>query len=356
MRLIQFVTIVASLALGVVPAHAEGPTYRVDAAWQPQIPADWALGPVSGVAIDAQDHVWILQRPTWLTQDEKGLIQDPPVSKCCRPAPPVIELDRNGKVLRAWGGPSEDYDWPKSGHGILVDHEGNVWITGADSDDGMILKFTPDGQLIKQIGGVGPSKGSLDTTIFTRATGFTEDPDAREIYVSDGYANNRVVVLDLDTLQVKRFWGAYGKPPTDDDIPPYNAESPQFDTVHCVERGSDGLIYVCDRLNNRIQVFRPDGTYLHQFVFEPATRGPGSAWDIAMSARDPDYMMLADGSNNEMSVWRLSDGKVVQTFGRQGRYAGQFHWVHNVAVDSRGDVYTTEVDTGKRIQKWIRQP
>ena len=362
MKLRHFVLALGALVVSPVTAHAEGPTYHVDPDWRPKIPEYWALGSVSSVAVDDRDHVWILQRPSSLSPDELALVQNPSTAKCCRPAPPVIETDREGNVLRAWGGPGEGYDWPTSEHGIFVDHEGNVWIAGAGPigtdgpNDGMVLKFTGDGKFIKQLGGRGSPANSLDRTMFGKPTAFDEDPEAREIYVADGYVNHRVVVLDADTLEVKRLWGAYGKPPTDLKLENYDTDSPQFNTVHCVSRAPDGLIYVCDRVNNRIQVFHSDGTYVRQFVFEPATRGAGSVWGAAVSPRDPGYVVMVDGGNKQMSVWRRSDGTVLHTFGRQGRYAGQFHWVHALAINSHGDVFTAEVDDGKRVQKWVREP
>lgn len=346
----------ALCALAALPARAEGPRYEVDANWKPKIPADWLLGQIGGVAVDKDDHLWIVQRPNSLTDDEKGATGPNPISICCKPAPPVIELDNDGNVLRSWGGPGPGYDWPGMEHGIFVDHRGHVWISGTNhADDSMILEFTADGKFVRQIGRKAPFTNSLDLTQFARATGFTENPKTGELFVSDGYVNHRVVVVDEATGKVKRIWGAYGKPPTDlKNVPFADPNSPQFDTVHCISRSAAGLIYVCDRHNNRVQVFKEDGTYVSQFVFLPKTGSAGSAWAVTTSPKDPDYGVLADGVNNQLSVFRLKDGTVVSTAGRSGRNAGDLHWVHALAIDSTGDLYTGEVETAKRVQKWKR--
>ena len=205
-----------------------------------------------------------------------------------------------------------------------------------------------------QIGHAGPPKGSLDTTQLGLVADFAIDAAANEVYLADGYGNHRVIVFDADSGAYKRMWGAYGKLPSDEKFPSYNPDSPQFaNPVHCVILAKNGLVYVCDRVNNRVQVFHHDGSYVKQFVYEPATHGSGSTWDLALwPDKNEDYMVMVDGTNNEMRTIRTSDGAVMSTVGRSGRNAGQFHWVHNIAIDSRGTVYTTEVDNGKRIQKW----
>jgi DNA-binding beta-propeller fold protein YncE len=182
------------------------------------------------------------------------------------------------------------------------------------------------------------------------------DVAANELYVADGYGNKRVAVLDATTGAVKRYWGAYGVKTIDDkDAPNYDPKSKNFSSpVHCVALAKSGLVYVCDRSNNRVQVFQKDGAFVREFAFEPATRGSGSTWDITFSPRDPaqTYAIMADGTNNQIVVWRVADGQVVSRFGRAGHNAGQFNWVHHVEIDSAGDLYTGEVDVGKRMQKW----
>jgi DNA-binding beta-propeller fold protein YncE len=333
----------------------EAPVLRVDPFWPKPLPNDWLLGQVAGVAVDADDNVWIVQRPHTLTEDERGATLDPPRSRCCVPAPAVIAFDQEGNVVQSWGGPGDGYEWPANAHGIQIDPDGNVWIGGNAETDGMALKFTPEGRFLLQIGSSGPVSGSADTTRLGRPANFAFDPEANEVYVADGYGNHRVIVFDTDTGAFKRLWGAYGNTPSDEEMPNYNPDSPQFaNPVHCVRISKDGLVYVCDRSNNRLQVFTKQGEFVRQFVFDEATRGSGSVWDIDfLTGPGQQYLLLVDGTNNEMHVVHREDGAVMGTTGRSGRYAGEFHWVHNVAVDSMGNAYTTEVDNGKRVQRFI---
>ena len=344
---------------------AAAPTFRVDPNWPKPLPNNWILGQVSGIATDARDHVWVLQRPGTLTEDERGAALNPPLSKCCVPAPSVLEFDAAGTLLRAWGGPGAGYNWPENEHGMYVDAKGFVWITGNGNNDGQVLKFTPDGRFVLQIGKVGPQTGSADTTRLGRAAGVEVDVDAREVYVADGYHNNRVIVFDSETGAYKRHWGAYGTPPIAVDTPagrrtapPTSTQLTTFDSpVHCVRVARDGLVYVCDRLNNRVQVFRKDGSYVKEFSVEPLTAGNGAVWDLVLS-RDPQqrFLHMADGRNNQILTLLRDTGAVVGSAGRPGRYAGELHWVHDLAVDSQGNLYAGEVDTGKRAQKFVRQP
>jgi len=346
------------LCTGVMSAHAAGPTFKVDPFWPKPLPNNWIIGQVGGMFIDKNDNIWVFQRPRSVTPDEKGATLNPPRSKCCVPAPSVLVFNRAGDVVKSWGGPGDNlgYDWPEQEHGILVDNKGFVWLSGNGKTDGMILKFTTDGKFVKELGRRGAPTSSTDLTQFGLVASLALDAEANEIYVADGYGNHRVAVLDADSGAIKRIWGAYGKPPTDDNVPAYNPDSPQFaNPVHCVVLTKDGLVYVCDRSNNRVQVFRKDGTFVQQFVFDPKTRGSGSTWGLAISPLDKkqDYLVLIDGTNNVLETVRRKDGAVVGTYGRPGRNAGEFHWVHVGAFDSHGNFYTGEVDTGKRLQKWV---
>ena len=361
-RMLRMLGVVAATMIGALSAstiaRAEGPAFKVEPAWPKPLPNNWLLGAVGGLTIDDKDQIWVLQRPRTLTNDEKGASFNPPRSKCCVPAPSVLVFNTAGEIVKSWGGPGKDlgYDWPAQEHGILVDHKGNVWMGGNNKTDQMVLKFTNDGKLIKEFGKSGPLTNSKDTTQFGMVADFAEDIEANEIYVADGYGNHRVVVLDEDTGAVKRMWGAYGKPPTDENLPPYDPDSPHFgNPVLCLAIANDGLVYVCDRTNNRVQVFKKDGTYVQQFVFDAETQGSGSTWGIAFSPLDKnqDYFVMTDGTNNYVEVVRRKDGVVVGTFGRPGRNAGEFHWVHYGKFDSKGNLYTGEVDNGKRMQKWL---
>ena len=340
------------------PARAgDIPKFEVDASWPKPLPNNWVLGQVGGITTDKDGHIWVLQRPRTLTDDEKGAALTPPRSKCCVPAPPVLEFDADGNLLRSWGGPGSGYTWVGNEHGIEVDDSGFVWITGNAPTDGVVLKFTTDGKYVGQIGTVGPIKGSNDTTALGRPAETFVDEAAREIYIADGYANRRVIVFNADTLAFKRYWGAYGHKPNDDKQQPYDpkaAVAQQFgNPVHCVKVSRDGLVYVCDRVNDRIQVFKTDGTFVKEWFYEKNTLGNGAVWDVAIWP-DPKqtWLLSADGENNEIRILKRDDGSVVGSFGRNGRQAGQFHWIHAMAIDPKGNVYTAEVDTGKRVQKF----
>ncbi len=279
--------VVAVMLAGVFSAHAQSPAFRVDPYWPKPLPNNWIIGQVGGMAIDAQDNIWVFQRPRSLTDDEKGAALNPPRSKCCVPAPSVLVFDQAGNVVKSWGGPGDNlgYDWPLQEHGILVDNKGFVWLSGNGETDNMILKFTTDGKFVKELGRKGPLTSSTDLTQFGRVADLKLDPKANEVYVADGYGNHRVAVLDADTGEIKRIWGAYGKPPTDDKLPPYTPDSPQFaNPVHCIGLAKDGLVYVCDRANNRVQVFQKDGTFVRQYVFDAKTKGAGSAWNRCLLA------------------------------------------------------------------------
>jgi DNA-binding beta-propeller fold protein YncE len=330
--------------------------YRVDPFWPKPLRDNWMLGQVAWVAADSRDHVWIIHRPASLLDDEKGALQKPPSSKCCTPAPTVMEFDAQGNYVQGWGGPGEGYDWPKNEHGIYVDPQGNVWIAGNDNADHQILKFTREGKFLMQIGKPGKSEGSNSRTQLGRPAHMELDLGANELYVADGYGNRRVIVFDATTGAYKRHWGAYGAQPSDDKMAAYKAgaKPQQFGNVHCVHQSRDNLLYVCDRTNDRVQVFRKDGTYLNEMFIEPQTLGSGSAFDIVFSP-DPQqlYLYVADGTNGEVHVLSRADGKRIGSFGRPGRMAGEFRTVHGMASDSTGNIYTAEVGNGRRVQKFV---
>ncbi|MGO4715506.1 hypothetical protein AB4Z37_22815 [Bradyrhizobium sp. 2TAF24] len=345
----------------VTAAHAaDTPKFKVDPFWPKPLPNNWIMGQAAGVAVDEQDHVWVVQRPRTLTDDERAASLSPPPTKCCLPAPSVMEFDQEGNLLRAWGGNGSGFDWPENEHGIYIDPKGFVWLAGNGNRDGQILKFTKDGKFVMQIGKAGEQTNSQDTTRLGKPANMTLDAAANELFVADGYYNHRIIVFDADSGAFKRMWGAYGKPPTDDKVPPYDpaaAASQQFaNPVHCVRIARDGLVYVCDRTNDRIQVFRKDGSFVKEMFVEKNTRANGSVWDLEIwNDADQSFLINADGANNEVRTLKRDSGEVVGRFGRNGRMAGDFHWVHNLAIDSHGNIFTTEVDTGKRAQKFVLQ-
>jgi hypothetical protein len=339
----------------------QAPTFEVDPFWPKPLPNHWVLGNVIGVGVDAKDHVFIVHRnDTFDRQAEIGAANDPPLSECCVPAPPVLEFDPEGNLVKAWGGPAEGYEWPTSNHGISIDNKDNVWIGGNGNTDSHILKFTHDGKFLMQIGTpkVGSTPSSNDVTRFGRVAKVSFDVAANEAFVADGYGNKRVAVLDMNTGKIKRFWGAYGNIPSDSNYGAYNPDAPlipQFRTpVHCAEPTLDGLVYVCDRPNDRIQVFRKDGTFVKEQRIMPNTRGDGSVWDIAFS-RDPQqkYLFLADGKNEHVYVMDRQSLQILTMFGDGGRQPGQWFAVHSIATDSKGNIFTTETYEGKRLQKFV---
>jgi DNA-binding beta-propeller fold protein YncE len=346
--------VVVALAVAPLAAQRSGeplaPRFVVDPFWPRPLPNRWLVGEVAGVAVDRRDHVWIVQRPRTLTPDERGAALTPPRSGCCLPAPPVLEFDAAGNLVQAWGGPGPGYDWPASEHGIFVDHQDHVWIGGNDARDHHVLKFTRTGRFVLQIGQPGAGTGDRDTRHLRRPADARVDPATNELYVADGYGNHRVIVFDAATGAYKRHWGANGRPPGTPGVKPFGTP------VHCVRIARDGLVYVCDRRNNRIQVFRRDGTFVREMAVAPDTRGNGAVWDLDFSA-DPaqTFLFAADGENNHVWLLQRDTGRILSRFGRSGRHAGDFHWVHNLAVDSKGNVYTAEVETGRRVQKFVNQ-
>jgi DNA-binding beta-propeller fold protein YncE len=365
----------AALAAGIIglgvgqailqhQAEAQGstvqaPRYVVDPLWPKPLPNNWLLGWTIGAWVDEEDHIWIIHRGAGgLHNNERGAELSPPIAECCRTAPPILVFDTDGNLVRSWGGPGEGYEWPQSNHGIHVDYKGNVWIGGNGQKDAQVLKFTKDGKFLMQVGHSGKNAGSNDLENFWRVAKIWVDPLTNEAYIADGYGNKRVAVIDADTGKMKRYWGAYGNKPDDTDLGPYDPSAPpaqQFrNPVHCVERAVDGLVYVCDRPNDRLQVFRPDGTFVKEAFYAKNTRGAGSVWDITFS-RDPEqkFILLADGQNERVRIIQRDSLEELASFGDGGRQPGQFYGVHSLASDSKGNLYTTETYEGKRVQKFI---
>jgi DNA-binding beta-propeller fold protein YncE len=360
----------------VEAAGVQAPTFEVDPFWPKPLPNHWLIGMTIGVSVDAQEHVWIVHRQGSLEPGELHASSNPPIAQCCAAAPPVLEFDQAGNLLRHWGGPGQGYDWPNSNHGITIDYKGNVWIGGngrgpqgggGDNEgqvgggrfyDNMVLKFTQDGKFLMQIGKPNQSKGSNDVENLRLPAKTFIDKDANEVYVADGYGNHRVIVYDADTGKYKRHWGAYGHKPEDTDLGKYDPDAPpaqQFrNPVHCAEIANDGLLYVCDRVNDRIQVFHKDGTFVKEGFIEKRTLGSGSAWDVAFS-KDPKqtYIYLADGENDRIHILLRDTLEVLTTFGEGGRQPGEFYGPHSIATDSKGNIYVTETYRGQRVQKFI---
>jgi DNA-binding beta-propeller fold protein YncE len=343
------------------------PKFEVDPFWPKPLPNHWRIGMTIGVSVDAQDHVWVIHRP--LTIENRELHLDLKQAQCCAKAPPVLEFDKDGNLMNSWGGRDKYPVWPQSEHGVNVDYKGNVWLggnggIGSDPEykdvyvDNQILKFTPEGKFLLQIGKPRESKGSNDTDNVKGVAQTLVDPKTNELYVADGYGNRRVIVYDAETGKYKRHWGAYGHKPDDKVLPPYKPEAPpdqQFrNPVHCVALSNDNLLYVCDRVNDRIQVFKTDGTFLKEYFYEKQTLAAGSVWEIAFS-RDPaqKYIYMTDGENSHVNILLRDTMEVLTRFGDGGRVPGEFYGVHSIATDSKGNLYTTETYQGQRIQKFV---
>lgn len=355
--------------------EARAPHYVVDPLWPKPLPNHWILGSTIGVAVDADDHIWIIHRGTPTLSSHERLL-DSKLGDCCAAAPPVLEFDQAGNLLRHWGGPAPGYEWPDSNHGIFIDYKGNVWIGGNGPSDSQILKFTKDGKFLLQVGKKGARRvaqaaagngegavagfkgNSLDRLNFGQVAKIFVDPKENEAYIADGYLNRRVAVLDADTGVMKRFWGAYGHVPDDTPMPPYDPAAPhaqQFRTpVHCADMSVDRLIYVCDRVNDRLQVFTPAGEFVREAYFHTNARENGSVWDIAFS-RDPQqrYLFMADGVDDKVRIIDRQSLQELTNFGDGGRQPGQFQTVHSIAIDHEGNLYTTETYEGKRVQRFL---
>jgi DNA-binding beta-propeller fold protein YncE len=335
------------------------PQFQVDPFWPKPLPAKWILGQVSGIAVDRFDRIWVVHRPNSLTERERAAEQNPPTAKCCIAPPPVLLFDSSGNLLRAWGGPGAGYDWPESEHGIFIDDDDFVWLAGNGKRDGQLLKFTFDGKFVLQIGKPGQGNDSNSTERLGSPADVAVDTAAHEVFAADGYGNRRVVVFDSETGAYKRHWGAYGQRPSDDKTPPYDPAKPpsqQFgNPVHCIRIDKDGLLYVCDRSNDRMQIFRKDGTFVAEHVYEKATRGTGSVYDLVFSPdKEQKFIYMIDGMNGEVRILDHASKEVLSWFGRPGRQIGMFTALHNIAVDRAGNIYTSEVNTGQRVQKFRR--
>jgi len=349
----------------------QAPYFEVDPMWPKPLPNHWVLGSTIGVSVDERDHVWIIHRGSaTLGNNEKGLELNPPTGECCAGAPPVLEFDPEGNLVGHWGGPGEGYEWPASNHGITIDYKGNVWIGGNGDQDSQVLKFTKQGKFLLQVGKSAARKGpnnaqgqptyvggSNDQVSFGRVAKIFVDPEANEAYLADGYLNKRVAIIDADTGKLKRYWGAYGNKPDDTNLGPYKPEAPpaqQFrNPVHCADLSRDGFVYVCDRQNNRLQVFTKDGKFVKEAFYAKNSLSEGAVWDVAFS-KDPQqtYIFLADGRNMKIRVLRRETLEELTSFGDGGRQPGQFYAVHSIAADSKGNLYTTETYEGKRVQKF----
>jgi DNA-binding beta-propeller fold protein YncE len=325
------------------------PTFQVDRSW-PKVPEKWKLGDASSVAVDGQDHVWLLHRPRTLSADQKALA-----------APPVLEFDAWGNFIQAWGGPGNGFEWPEREHGLYVDHKDHVWIGGNNCPennlpglkpvaDDQLLKFTKNGKFVMQIGQSNKSGGNSDTRNFHQPADVFVYRKTNEVFVADGYGNHRMIVFDADTGAFKRMWGAFGNKPVDDarcprpPVPPVTPEGqsgpPQFAIVHAARVSNDGFVYVADREHRRVQVFGIDGKYVGQ-VFVGRQPGTGGASVVAFSA-DPGQDFLYVGGGPFITMLDRRTLAMRGSFGGKGILNG----IHHMAVDSKGNVYVASLAEG----------
>jgi DNA-binding beta-propeller fold protein YncE len=374
---------------GAGETAAQARTYEVDRLWPLPLPKPWILGSVTGIAVDSSDRLWVVHRgrASFNARTEIGLASDPPTAElCCLPAPQVLAFDSGGALVRRWDGPGQGYDWPQSPGGIAVDAAGNVWISAAGApagggrggggrggrgggggggaatppaappQDAHILKFSADGKFLLQIGKPGNTGSATSTDALNRPAAVAVDSAANEVYVADT-GNRRIVVFDARTGAHKRHWGAYGETPdpaaTIAAYAPGAAAPRQFRNLTCVEVARDGMVYVCDRESNRIQVFQKDGKFVRETVIAPSTLGSGSVWDVALSNDNGQAtLFVADGTNQKVRVLRRDTLAETGSFGSGGRWPGTFFALGSIAVDSRGAIYTGEALEGKRVQKF----
>lgn len=359
----------------IAPAGTKMPRFMVDAAW-PAMPPDLLLGQVSGVAVGPDDSVWVVHRPHSLTATDTGLAQDPPIAVCCKPAPPVVRFASDGRYLDGWGGPDSAPNvdgvsqWPSSLHGIFVDKAGTIWFGGNGKGDHVVLNYSTDGRYIRSFGRRDKTGGNDATDLLGNPSDVNHSEDM--VLISDGYINRRVIGFGAKSNAYKGRWGAYGKPPVaptrtgDFDqshaVDPGKVADPKApifaDIVHCVVPTRDDHVYVCDRNNNRAQLFRRsktgDLTFVRDVVIAGDTGGTHTVTDIAFSP-DPDqtYLYVADMMNGRIWILRRATHEVLGAIGRIGRQAGQFTWLHSIDTDSQGNLYATEVNTGRRVQKLV---
>jgi sugar lactone lactonase YvrE len=393
-------------ALSQSRGGARAPRYQVQALWpRPFADQSWVLGSITGVTVDAQNHVWVVHRGAdSLENNEKGMMLNPPSSSiCCKAAPFVLELDQAGTVLTSWGGPGQGYQWPQSPGSLAVDPKGNVWITAAGLEpapargrgpndptaaeqpaaagrrgggtpappapaDAHLFKFARDGKFLRQIGTPGKMDGPDSRTTLNRPSAVAFDAAANEVFVADT-GNRRIVVFDADSGEYKRHWFAYGEKTGGAAPPPYAPGDPpakSFRDVTCIEIARDGTVYVCDRSSNRIQVFQKNGTFVREAIISKNTLGAtvsgqfgvvssyGSAWDLAFSSdAQQRYVFVANGHDKKVHILQRDTLTEVGSFGSGGRYPGQFLAVGSIAIDAQGNVYTGEQHHGKRVQKFL---
>ena len=319
------------------------PTFRADPDW-PSVPTQWRLGDVSSVAIDADDNAWILHRPRTLSAQEAPMA-----------APPVLGFDADGNFLTAWGGDGDGYVWPQREHGIHIDYQGHAWFGGNNCPgrvaglepvaDDQLLKFTLDGELVAQFGRSNASRGNSDRVNFHEPADAQVHAPTNELFVADGYGNHRVIVIDADTGEFKRMWGAFGNEPVDADNCPHISLSAvpdgpgpdQLSVVHALRVSNDGIVYVADRENRRVQVFTIEGEYIDQIIWHDAP----FARNVALSP-DPEQQFLYVGGGPGIRVYDRRSLDYLTTIEGDGVIGAG----HHIDTDSVGNLYIAATGSG----------
>jgi hypothetical protein len=342
----------------IAGSRPQVPQFEFDPSWPKQpFPNYEVIGNVIGLAIDTREHIWVLHRPQMVTEQEQGAAFGLPEAPCCRPAKPVLDIDPAGNVVQEWGGPGAGYTWVNQEHGLFVDHRDYVWI--GSPQDSHLLKFTRNGTFVMQIGEPGHREATSNNPRILGGPAPFVDAKTNELFVADGYRNRRVIIFDAETGAFKRMWGAYGNVP-DDSVPwKFNpagtdiSPSRQFQTVTGVVISKDDLVYVSDRSNNRIQVFRKDGTFVREGFVLPKT--PRGTIDTLAFSSDPEQRFLYDADPRNMRIWilRRSDLQVLGWFGHGGHQGGGFVSPAYIVVDAKGNLYVGEGQEGKRVQRFL---
>ena len=336
------------------------PEFTVDPAW-PTLPDDWVLGEVTSVSVDRNDNIWVLHVPQSIPADQRA-----------NAAPPVLQFDTSGTLLTSWGGPDNGTPWLGREHGIFVDDNDFVWIGGRAGwprattpgvSDDMIMKFTMTGEFVMQIGESGQSTGNLDTENVHQATDVFVDTEAGEVYVADGYGNKRIIVFDSETGEFRRMWGAFGSPPPDTfeaNIPVPQAQTtpegpPEFGLPHAIKVSGDGIVYLADRINNRIQMFTREGEFLRQVrvTHEDASVVPVPAGFAFSPDPEQQFLYVVDSGPMRVVIFDRQTMTQIGVVGTRGDNPGQFDIVHHMAVDSDGNLYTAEIVNQRRAQKFV---
>jgi hypothetical protein len=362
LRRALLLTLAVGVSLGAQqPSSLKVPMFQVDTAW-PALPNNWVLGEVTSISVDRRDHIWVLHVP-----------QSIPEAQRANAAPPVLQFDAAGKLLSSWGGPGEGYEWVGREHGIFVDANDFVWIGGragwpkplpTGKSDDFILKFTTTGKFVMQIGRSGQSKGNTDTENVHQATDVFVDTRAKEVYVADGYGNKRVIVFDSETGKFKRMWGAFGNPPPATLAPNVAVPQPQttpegppeFGLPHSIKVSSDGVVYLADRINNRIQMFTTEGKFLRQVRLAALNNVTPVPAGFAFSPdRKQQYLYVVDSGPMQIVIYDREKMVEIGRVGVRGKNAGEFDIIHHMAVDSKGNLYGAEIVTNRRAQRFALQ-